>query len=114
MYYPDYSYLPDLFPSVALDVTLLRHRDFHKDAKACIENLNPPLQVLRKENIPQQGPCVITVHYHRAGFGAQEDSLEKTKRCATARPQCLLGWSFIHVEYNPSYPSAGSLAQLCS
>jgi hypothetical protein len=34
--------------------------------------LNPPLRVLGKENIPQRGPCVITVnHYHRDGFGAQ-------------------------------------------
>ena len=54
------------------DVILLRNRDFHKDAKRCIENLDPPLQVLGKENIPQHGPCVITVnHYHRDGFGAQ-------------------------------------------
>lgn len=69
---PDYSYPPGLFPCVALDVLLLRQRDFHKDAKACIGNLKPPLQVLGKEYIPQYGPCVITVnHYHRAGFGAQ-------------------------------------------
>jgi hypothetical protein len=61
-----------LFPSIARDVVLLRHRNFHKDAKLCIENLKPPLQVLGKENIPQQGSCVITFnHYHRPGFGAQ-------------------------------------------
>ena len=69
---PDYSYPPGLFPRVALDVLLLRHRDFHQDAKACVGNLNPPLQVLGKGNIPHQGPCVVTVnHYHRPGFGAQ-------------------------------------------
>jgi hypothetical protein len=72
MKYPYYSYPPGLFPSVVRDVVLLRHRNFHKDAKTCIENLKPPLQVLGGENIPPQGPCVITVnHYHRAGFGAQ-------------------------------------------
>jgi hypothetical protein len=72
MNYPDYSYPPGLFPSVARDVILLRRRNFHKDAKLCIENLKPPLQVLGKENIPQRGPCVVTVnHYHREGFGAQ-------------------------------------------
>jgi hypothetical protein len=72
MNYPDYSYPPGLFTRVALDVVFLRHRDFHQDAKACIENINPPLQVLGKENIPRQGPCALTVnHYHRAGFGAQ-------------------------------------------
>jgi hypothetical protein len=69
---PDYSYPPGLFPRVARDIVLLRHRDFHKDAKLCIENLKPSLQILEKENIPQHGPCVITVnHYHRPGFGAQ-------------------------------------------
>jgi hypothetical protein len=68
---PDYSYPPGLFLNVARDVILLRVRNFHKDAQACIENLKPPLQVLGKENIPQHGPCVITVnHYHRPGFGA--------------------------------------------
>jgi hypothetical protein len=72
MNHPDYSYPPRLFPSVARDVVLLRHRDFHNDAKACIENLKPPLQVLGKENIPQCGPSVVMVnHYHREGFGAQ-------------------------------------------
>jgi hypothetical protein len=72
MDYPDYSYPRGLFAAVAHDVVLLRHRNFRRDAIACIENLNPPLQVLGKENIPQHGPCVITInHYHRAGFGAQ-------------------------------------------
>jgi hypothetical protein len=69
---PDYSYPPGLFSRVARDIVLLRHRNFHKDAKACIENLKPSLQILGKENIPQHGPCVVTVnHYHRPGFGAQ-------------------------------------------
>jgi hypothetical protein len=69
---PDYSYPPGLFPRVARDVVLLRHRSFQNDAKACIENLKSSLQVLGKENIPQHGPCVVMVnHYHRPGFGAQ-------------------------------------------
>jgi hypothetical protein len=72
MGYPEYHYPPGLFAAVARDVLLLRHRSFHLDARDCIEKLNPPLQVLGKENIPQHGPCVITVnHYHRTGFGAQ-------------------------------------------
>jgi hypothetical protein len=69
---PVYSYPRGLFERVALDVVLLRHRDFKRDARACIENLYPPLRVLGGENIPQHGPCVVTVnHYHRDGFGAQ-------------------------------------------
>ena len=72
MEYPTYYYPPGFVARIARDVVLLRPRDFHKDAKACIENLEPPLQVSGKEYIPQSGPCVITVnHYHRPGFGAQ-------------------------------------------
>jgi hypothetical protein len=72
MDYPDYSYPPGLFATVARDILLLRHRSFREDAKTCNERLNPPLQVLGKENIPQHGPCIVTMnHYHRAGFGAQ-------------------------------------------
>ena len=70
--YPDYSYPPGLFARLALDIVLLRRRDFHQDAKDCIENLHPPLRVLGQEHIPRQGPCVITInHHHRPGFGAQ-------------------------------------------
>jgi len=72
MDHPDYSYPRGLFAALVRDVLLLRRRSFRKDAKACIEKLDPPLQVLGKENIPQHGRCVVTMnHYHRAGFGAQ-------------------------------------------
>jgi 1-acyl-sn-glycerol-3-phosphate acyltransferase len=34
--------------------------------------IKPSLQVIGKENIPQSGPCVVTVnHYFRPGFGAE-------------------------------------------
>ncbi len=70
--YPKYSYPRDLFARVILDALLLRHRDFRTDAKACIENLHPSLDVLGEKNIPQRGPCVLTVnHYHRDGFRAE-------------------------------------------
>lgn len=70
--YPDYSYPRCLFIRVALDVILLHRRSFQQDAKRCIENLHPPLKVLGMENIPQCGPCVVTVnHYHRKSFGAE-------------------------------------------
>ena len=69
---PGYSYPKGLFLRVVRDVAFWRQRDFHLDARACIEHLRPPLQVLGKQNIPQHGPCVVTVnHYHRPGFGAQ-------------------------------------------
>lgn len=69
---PNYSYPRGLFARVAFDAALLLHRNFRTDAKTCIGNLHPPLQVLMDENIPQRGPCVITVnHYYRPGFAAQ-------------------------------------------
>lgn len=72
MTYPDYSYPPRLLARVTRDVIFMRRRDFHRDAKACIEQLSPPLQVWGRQNIPQRGPCIVTVnHYHRTGFGAQ-------------------------------------------
>ena len=72
MSYPEYSYPRGLLLGVARDLLLLRQRDLHRDAQVCIANLNPPLQVYGKQNIPQHGPCVITInHYHRPGFGAQ-------------------------------------------
>jgi hypothetical protein len=72
MSHPKYSYPRGLSAKIALDALLLRRRNFRADAKACIANLYPPLQVLGEENIPQHGPCVVTVnHYYRKGFNAQ-------------------------------------------
>jgi hypothetical protein len=69
---PEYSYPRGLLASVALDMVLLRCRNFRQDAKACLENLQPPLRVVGREHVPTQGPCVVTVnHYHRTDFGAQ-------------------------------------------
>ena len=61
-----------LVAALIRDILFLRKRDFRRDAQACIANLHPSLEILGRENIPQHGPCVITVnHYHRQGFGAQ-------------------------------------------
>jgi len=70
--YPKFSYPRGLFARVALDAALLRRRNFRMDARACIGNLHPSLKVLGDVNIPQHGPCVVTVnHYWRDGFAAQ-------------------------------------------
>jgi len=67
-----YSYPPGVFAAFVRDLLLLRKRDFHQDAQACIANIRPPLKITGQENIPRNGPCVLTVnHYHRRGFGAQ-------------------------------------------
>lgn len=72
MDHPDYSYPRGLLPRIALDVVLLRRRNFRQDAKACVARLNPPLRVLGEEYVPLDGPCVVTVnHYCRPGFAAQ-------------------------------------------
>ena len=58
--------------SLAFDALTGGKRSFREDALVCIGKLNPPLRVLGEENIPQSGPCVVTVnHYHRPGFGAE-------------------------------------------
>lgn len=72
MHAPRYSYPPGVLTALIRDLLLLRRRDFQQDAQACIARLTPPLHILGQENIPQSGPCIITVnHYHRPGFGAQ-------------------------------------------
>ena len=76
MNYPNYSYPPHNIAGLVRDVILSRHRAFRDDAIACIGKLSPPLRILGKENIPQSGPCVVTVnHYCHPGFAAQWLSL---------------------------------------
>jgi 1-acyl-sn-glycerol-3-phosphate acyltransferase len=67
-----YSYPPGFITALVRDVILARRRSFHEDAIACFRNLNPTLKVFGGENIPDHGPCVITVnHYYRPGFHAE-------------------------------------------
>ena len=79
MRYPRYSYPPGLFARAAWDLVLLHRRDLCQDAKACIDHLSVGLKVVGRENIPQQGGCVLTInHYHRPGLGAQWIALAAT------------------------------------
>lgn len=67
-----YSYPAGFINALIFDAVLARRRSFRKDAIACVHNLNPPLKILGQENIPDHGPCVITVnHYYRPGFHAE-------------------------------------------
>jgi hypothetical protein len=96
MDYPEYSYPRGFWARVARDVLLLRRRNFREDAKACIANLHPPLRVLGLENIPQRGPCVVTVnHYHREGFGAQWLALA-IAACVPADMHWVMTGEFTH------------------
>jgi hypothetical protein len=46
MAFPQYLYPPDMIAALSRDFLLLRKRDFHQDAKACIARLIPPLVVI--------------------------------------------------------------------
>lgn len=57
--------------SLAFDALTGRSRSFREDGLACIRRLKPSLRVIGEENIPENGPRVVTVnHYYRPGFGA--------------------------------------------
>jgi hypothetical protein len=70
--FPKYSYPPGAVAGLAFSTVFGLRRSFRVDAIRCIGRLKPSLQIIGKENIPQSGPCVITVnHYYRPGFGAE-------------------------------------------
>jgi 1-acyl-sn-glycerol-3-phosphate acyltransferase len=69
--YPRYTIPSDVIAGLVRDTILLRHRIFRDDAMAAVSQLDPPLKIIHQENIPQSGPCVITVnHYYRPDFFA--------------------------------------------
>jgi hypothetical protein len=69
--FPRYGLPSGVVVGLAFNVLLGLKRSFGADALRCIERLEPPLNVIGKENIPKNGPCVVTVnHYSRPGFGA--------------------------------------------
>jgi 1-acyl-sn-glycerol-3-phosphate acyltransferase len=48
---------------------LMHRRIFRDDSRVAVSGINPPLHILHQENIPQDGPCVITInHYTDSGF----------------------------------------------
>jgi hypothetical protein len=71
MNYPIYTYPPQAFLRVGVDVILRRRRSFRADGRDCLFLLQPPLKIIGSENIPQTGPALITFnHYYRPGFQA--------------------------------------------
>ena len=69
--FPHYSFPPRTVTGLALDLILARRRSFRADARACIRRLKSSLHGFGEENIPQEGPCVVTFnHYHRPRFNA--------------------------------------------
>ena len=101
--YPRYSYPPKTIAGLVRDAILLRSRSFRHDAIACTQRLNPPLRILGKENIPQCGPCVVTVnHYCRAGFTAQWTALAIAAAVPADMHWTMTGeWTFPDKWYSP-------------
>ena len=67
--YPHYSVPVVVFADLVFTALTGGKRRFKAHANRMMGGIRPPLVVLRKENVPQGGPMVITVnHYYRAGF----------------------------------------------
>ncbi len=72
MGFPVYSLPFQVVTGLVKDSLTGHRRSFRRDSLACIRRLKPPLRIGGEQNIPQQGPCVLTLnHYHRQGFPAQ-------------------------------------------
>jgi len=104
MNYPKYSYPHGLLARIAFDAALLRRRNFRTDARACIANLHPQLKVFGETNIPQHGPCVVTVnHYRRDGFAAQWIALAIAAKVPFDMHWTMTGeWTFPGKWYAPA------------
>jgi hypothetical protein len=69
--YPKYTYPAPLVYKIITSMLLGRSRSFRLDALKMIASQKSEVMILGQENIPKQGPCVITFnHYHRPGFQA--------------------------------------------
>jgi hypothetical protein len=69
--FPGYGLPSCVVVGLAFNALFGLKRSFRADAIRCIGRLKPSLRVLGEENIPGNGPCVLTVnHYYRPGFGA--------------------------------------------
>ncbi len=69
--FPRYGLPSSVVVGLAFNALFGLKRSFRADALGCIGRLKPPLRVIGEENVPESGPCVVTVnHYYRPGFGA--------------------------------------------
>ena len=68
---PNYPTPWPLIARLVLSVFFRRKLSFHKEAQEAVRRISPPVKVLGKENVPSNGPCLLTTnHYYRPGFGA--------------------------------------------
>ena len=69
--FPTYPYPWELVAKIAFSVLFLRHRSFRQDAIRAISGLSPAPHFYGLENVPKEGPCLLTLnHYYRPGYGA--------------------------------------------
>ena len=69
--YPRYPLPWKVFASSLLSIARKQSHSFRADAVRCLAQANLPIQVSRGENIPGEGPALLTLnHYSRPGFQA--------------------------------------------
>lgn len=67
--YPSYTFPVLPFLRFCGDVLVGRRRSFRRDGQVCMIRLGASWKVHGEENIPPEGPCLITFnHYYRPGF----------------------------------------------
>jgi hypothetical protein len=74
--FPHYRYPKQFIYDLVRDALFQRPRRFSPDARACIGQLQPPLQTQGTEHVPLGGCFVVTPnHYFRHGFNSQWSAL---------------------------------------
>jgi len=67
---PPYRPPPRLLVGLVWSVLTLRRRSVAEDARAAVERVFPPPEVVGVEHIPPRGPCLVACnHYHRGNRG---------------------------------------------
>lgn len=93
------------------DVLVQRPRSFAHDAQAAVAGLRTPPMVLGAEQIPSEGPCLVTCnHYTRPGFAAWWLTLAISAAVAASRAPgadreihwvMTAGWRFQQSRWKP-------------
>jgi len=69
--FPKYGIPFGVVAGLAFNALIGLQRSFRADAIRFVGRLKPLLRIIGEENIPDTGPCIVTVnHYYRPGFGA--------------------------------------------
>jgi hypothetical protein len=67
--YPSYSFPKKLVIEIILSLFKNEKRSIDSDSARAISGVFPPVQIIDKKNIPNEGPGLVTLnHYSRPGF----------------------------------------------